>query len=52
MPRITYIEHNGTPHAVSAGDTIDTGVSGCRVQVQSFDMFKVTLLTSCPPTRP
>jgi hypothetical protein len=46
------INVNGTPHTVSAGDSIDTGVSGCRVQVQSFDSFKVTLFTSCPPTKP
>jgi type II secretory pathway pseudopilin PulG len=43
---------NGSPHTVAAGDSIDIGSSTCRVEVKSFDMFKVTLLTSCTPTKP
>ncbi len=46
------INANGTLHTVAAGDSFDVGISNCRVQVKSFDMFKVTLLTSCPPTKP
>ena len=46
------INVNGTPHTVGAGDTIDVGASACRIEVKSFDMFKVTLLTSCTPTKP
>jgi hypothetical protein len=46
------INVNGTKHTVAAGDSIDVGISNCRVEVQSFDMFKVTLLTSCPPAKP
>lgn len=46
------INVNGTQHTVAAGDTIDVGVSNCRVEVKKFDMFQVTLLTSCPPTKP
>ena len=43
---------NGTQHTVAAGDSIDVGVFTCRVEVKSFDMFKVTLLTSCTPMKP
>jgi Tfp pilus assembly major pilin PilA len=46
------INVNGTQQTVAAGASIDAGVSNCQVKVQSFDMFKVTLLTSCPPARP
>ncbi len=46
------INVNGTPHTVAAGDSIDAGASACRVEVKSFDMFKVTLLTSCTPMKP
>jgi hypothetical protein len=46
------INVNGTQHTVAAGDSIDAGISNCRVQVKSFDMFKVRLLTSCPPAKP
>jgi hypothetical protein len=46
------INVNGTQHTVAAGDSIDAGIANCRVQVKSFDMFKVTLLASCPPTKP
>jgi len=46
------INVNGTQRTVAAGDSIDVGISNCRVQVKSFDMFKVTLLTSCPPMKP
>jgi hypothetical protein len=46
------INVNGTQHTVAAGDSVDVGASNCRVEVKSFDMFKATLLTSCPPTKP
>jgi len=42
---------NGTQHTVAAGDSIDVGVFTCRVEVKSFDSFKVTLLTSCTPMK-
>ena len=46
------INVNGAQHTVAAGDSIDVGVANCRIDVKSFDMFKVTLLTSCPPPKP
>jgi hypothetical protein len=46
------INVNGTQHTVAAGESIDAGISNCRVQVKSFDSFRVTLLTSCPPPPP
>jgi hypothetical protein len=49
------INVNGTPHTVPVGETIPVGdspVSTCRVEVKSFNMFQVTLLTSCTPAKP
>jgi hypothetical protein len=46
------INVNGTQHTVAAGDSIDVGAFTCRVEVKSFDTFKVTLLTACMPMKP
>ena len=46
------ININGTQHTAAAGDAVDVGAFTCRVEVKSFDMFKVTLLTSCVPAKP
>ena len=38
---------NGRPQMAISGDVIDVPPD-CRVRVQSFDMFKVTVTASCP----
>jgi hypothetical protein len=46
------INVNGTQHTVAAGDSINVGAFTCRVEVKSFNMFKVTLLSACMPMKP
>lgn len=46
------INVNGIQHTFKAGDSMDVPGTNCQVRVKSFDMFRVTLLTSCPPSRP
>jgi hypothetical protein len=49
------INVNGTPHFATAGDIIKIAPdpsTNCLVEVQSFDMFKATLIASCAAAKP
>jgi hypothetical protein len=48
------LDINGKQQTATAGQVIPVAVgsSTCQVQVQSFDMFKATLIASCAGARP